>query len=440
MGSTVELRQPGPLGQITFDSYTVICLGFQVDNDARDKATAALDAASLQLTAAFPWLAGQVIIQGRTANQSGKYAIVPYPEKEGKSLVRRKDCTKLCPSYDEIIASRAPVSMLNSDILCSVSPMGYNMPQTVPWPVLLIEANYIDGGLILCFSSQHTGADMTGQGCIITYFAQALRNEPFDAADVNDGNQTPDIALLSHDEEPHHLRTLKRPSQLHLSYPLPVPPRSAMPWKCYRITASKAAEIKFLTQAYSTNDAITAFYAQTRTNARARAGMIPPNEPVFLERATNLRPQCGYSSRYLGSCPGGASSVLTPNQDPFSPSLTKSLRKDLDDVDGHYARSFATALANSTDRTMYYYGATSRMGRDLVVSSWAKLALSRSSFGDLLGMPGFVRRPDFPPAPVTYVMPLTRDGDVDLVVCATPEEHAALMRDEEWRKWTEQIG
>jgi trichothecene 3-O-acetyltransferase len=440
MGSTIELRQPGPLGQLTFDSYTVICLGFRVDNDARDQATAALDAASIKLTAAFPWLAGQVIIQGRTDKQSGKYAIVPYPEQEGKSLVQRKDCTQLSPSYDQIIASKAPLSMLNSDILCSVSPMGYNMPQTVPWPVLLIEANYIDGGLILCFSSQHTGADMTGQGHIISYFAQALRNEPFDPADVKDGNQTPDISLLSQNEASHHLSTLKRPSQLHVKYPTPVPPRSAMPWKCYRITASKAAELKSLTQAYSTNDAITAFYTQTHTNARAGAGMIPPNEPIFLERATSIRPQCGYSSRYLGSCAGGASSVLMPNQNALSPTLANSLRNDLNAVDEHYARSFATALATSPDSTMYYYGATSRMGRDLVVSSWAKLAVSRSNFGELLGMPGFVRRPNFPPAPVTYVMPLTRDGDVDLAVCATPEEHAALMRDEEWRKWTEQIG
>ncbi|KPI37349.1 Trichothecene 3-O-acetyltransferase [Cyphellophora attinorum] len=440
MGSTIEFRQPGPLGQVTFDSYTIIVLGFRVANDARDKAAAALDAASMKLTTAFPWLAGQVVIEGRTESKSGKYAIVPYPEQEGKSLVRTKDCTELCPSYDEILAAKAPFSMLDGDILVSTSPMGYNMPQSVPWPILVIEANYIDGGLLLAFSTQHTGADMTGQGRIITYFAQALRHESFDPEDVREGNRTPDtVKFITKDEQAHSLAGLHRPSQLQVKYPTPVPPKAAMPWVYYRVSAANAKHLKSLSKAYSTNDAITAFYVQTHTNVRAAAGVLKGDEAVVLQRAMSIREQCGYSDRYLGSTAGSPSTTLYPNTDLVT--VAAQLRKDLKNIDTHYARSFATALALDDDSTKYYYGADNRMGKDLVVSSWAKLPLCNTSFGEEMGgYPGFVRRPNLAPAPVTYILPLTRDGDVDLAICTTPDDHKLLQEDKEWCKYAEYIG
>lgn len=216
-----------------------------------------------------------------------------------------------------------------------------------------------------------------------------------------------------------------------------------MPWVYYRIPASKAAQLKSLTKAYSTNDAITALYALTHINARAAAGTIPANEPSILQRAASMRAQCGYHPlRYLGTCPGSPATSITPNMSLQT--LAAQLRTDLDAMDMHYARSLATALALSDDATKYYYGAEHRMGRDLVVSSWAKLPLATTDFGpELAGdeqYPGFVRRPNLYPAPVTYVMPLTREGDVDLAVCTTPEDHAVLRASEEWGKWAEYIG
>ena len=440
MGSTVELRQPGPIGQVGFDSYTIIVLGFRVANNEREKATAALYAASLKLAEAYPWLAGQVIIEGRTSTKSGQYKIVPYAEHEGKSLVHVKDCTSKCPSYDEILAAKGPFSMLDGDVLTSLAPMGYNMPRTVPWPVLVIEANYIDGGLLLTFQMQHNAADMTGQGRIITYFAQALRNEPFNPNDVLEGNRTPDIPLITSLETMHPLKCLIRASQLAIQYPTPVPPRAAMPWVYYRFSASSAASLKKLAKAYSTNDAITAFVAQRHTDARAAAELIPKDEPVVLQRAMSIRKACGYPENYLGATAGSPHNWIRPGDSLES--IAAATRESLNIIDSHYARSFATALQTWDDSTTLFYGSEHRVGRDLVVSSWAKLMVAKTDFGPALGgYPGFVRRPNLPPAPgICYFMPITREGDVDVAICNTPGDHEVLREDKLWGKYAEYIG
>src|SRR5271156_56535 len=153
----IAMQQPSIFGQLLLDTYTVILLGFRIpDTVSRDAVVANLDQSALKLTSIFPFLAGQVVVEGKDAMSTGNYRTVPYEPHTGKSVVRVKDCVELCPSFDELAAAKAPISLLDGDIL---SPKKGFMHQydmaTTENPVLIIQANFIKGGLLLCFASQH---------------------------------------------------------------------------------------------------------------------------------------------------------------------------------------------------------------------------------------------------------------------------------------------
>ncbi|KAF3069450.1 hypothetical protein CFAM422_007401 [Trichoderma lentiforme] len=56
------LRQPGIFGQLGWDTYTVVVLGFPDQPGVQqDEVMAALDKAAIKLLEAYPFLAGQVV-------------------------------------------------------------------------------------------------------------------------------------------------------------------------------------------------------------------------------------------------------------------------------------------------------------------------------------------------------------------------------------------
>lgn len=198
MGSAGHtLRQTGLFGQMTFDSYSIILLGFALETNDYAEACDALDIASRRFTEAFPFLAGQVICRGRTSTSSGTYSIVPYPPHEETVVRVGLGRTTSCKSFDEIVQAKAPFSLLDGEILCPVTGMGKPMPMDEPQPVFIIQANLIHGGLLLTFASQHSSSDMTGQGRIIHYFAQACQGKAFDLKDIEYGNQTPALPVAA---------------------------------------------------------------------------------------------------------------------------------------------------------------------------------------------------------------------------------------------------
>lgn len=81
------------------------------------------------------------------------------------------------------VDSRSPCSMRRSSLLA-------RLPErpTEPAPVLLLQANFIERGLLLVFNAQHNCTDMTGQVQAIKLLAQAMRDEAFTAEQRRIGN------------------------------------------------------------------------------------------------------------------------------------------------------------------------------------------------------------------------------------------------------------
>ncbi|KAL7950095.1 transferase family domain-containing protein [Trichoderma barbatum] len=448
-----KLRQPGIFGQLCWDTYTVIVLGFAEQPGAsRDDVLATLDSSALRLLSAYPFLAGQVIKRGQTSTNSGTYEIVPYPPHQNKSPVRRKDCTELCPSYEEILKADAPFAMLDGDVISPMKGMGYQYEAGTELPVFIVQANFIQGGLLLSFASMHNALDMNGQGIVLKMFAAAGRGEEFDAALVEAGNRDADtiVPLLRPGEAAASHKSMRRPSTLNISGPQNSRPRPAV-WTYWRFPADQLVELKKAASSgrswVSTNDAITAFVVQRLTAARVGVGRVAAGEQVQLQRGvdsrTLLTPPVEHG--YLGHLVALADTTWHTAQELCDASLADTaleVRESLKRVDDHFIRSLATLIKNTQDKTTIFYGANNKAGRDFLVSSWAQLHwLSQCDFGPGLGAPDFVRRARLSDVPdLTYIMPKNRAGDMHIATCLFHEDFVGLANDEIWRQRTQLVG
>ena len=430
-----NLRQPGIFGQMCFDSYTIVTLGFAIDDSHQESIVQNLDEASLKVTATFPFVGGQVVIEGRTTTESGLYKIVPYPPHDGHSLVYRKDCTSLLPPYAEIASTKAPFSKLDGNVLSPMPGFGAILSTDIPWPVLIIQANLISGGLLLTFASEHNALDMNGQGHLIKLFSTACNNQPFDPLDIKLGNEDPVQDLLKPGEKSIDLSVMKRPSMLASPTPPAPPPCSWTYWRC---PASVLAQLKSSSRAYSTNDAFCAFYFQAICAARIALGVIKSDELIHFGRAANARKPMGLTDKHMGHAVAHADTLLLPTESLAH--IAAELRKTLGTIDGNWARSAISHINNTADKTTIFYGGMHRAGKDVMLSSWAHHPMYQLEFGNL-GKPDFCRRPRMGLVPdLAYLMPRTREGDMDVAVCLRPEEVEALHRVKEWEEVMEHIG
>ena len=483
-----HIRQPGVFGQMTWDTYTVALFGFRTSRPHSDVIDA-LDAAALRLTSAFPFLAGQVVLENRTTSNSGTYRVAPYLPHAGKCLIIRKDCTTICPCFEEIAAARAPFSMLPSDVFSATEAMGYTYDYSKPRRVMVIQANLLRGGVVLCFSSHHNALDMNGQGQMIKYFAAACRGEDFDTKDVELGNKDEHhfLSLLRNGEKCLTHENMRCPSKLHPSSPheralkeeerLESPqkqaeqetqaveqasPQQKLSWRycCFphrslkhlKSLASPNPHSSSAQQWVSTDDVMVAFYIQRLTALRLASptSHVEANTPIIVSRAANGRSRLDppappqYVGHMVVSSETDFPSARQLVNAPFS-DVAAELRKSVNALDDHHVRSFATLLDKTEDKSTIFYGARHLPGQNFMNTSWAGLGLYQTSFGDVFGQgnekPVFVRRPAFRVVPdLSYVMPKDVRGDVDIGICLAEQDWELLKGDEVWREFVEDIG
>jgi trichothecene 3-O-acetyltransferase len=126
--------------------------------------------------------------------------------------------------------------------------------------------------------------------------------------------------------------------------------------------------------------------------------------------------------------------------EPLS-ALAIKVRRDIGQVNDHAMRSLFHLLQTSKDKTIINYGATMNGEADIMLTSWVAQKLYDASFGDILGKPDFVRRPKLPDAlSLGYLMPLTREGDVDVIISLSDEDFEALQADTKWQEFVDFLG
>ncbi|CAG7970492.1 unnamed protein product [Penicillium salamii] len=436
-------------------TYNHGTLGFKIDHDdQRATIIRALQSATAKLIASFPWLAGAVVNEGSGPGNSGVFKLVDWPKNSSSAnlILRVRDYTESLSSFVDLLSHKAPCSMIDGKLVASYPgfPESYDDSADKPAPILAIQANFIKGGLLLNFSTQHNAIDASGMMQVIKLFSVAMQGVDFSSTAIQEGNRDRNtvIPLIPSGE------TIRDHS--HLQIPpnfAPSPPSilDGVPrWGYFLMSSSSVPKIKAAALQFqesdqpvpfiSSNDALSAFYWKCIADVRTQNGQSPQIISKFL-RAIDARKAMGVSYEYMGHMVYHAATRMTFEElqkEPIS-AIACRLRSDLNDVNnGFSVRSYATYIANTPNKSRILYGGLFNRDTDVGASAVANADFFHS-FG-VIGKPMFARRPYLAPIPgCVYFMP--SEGPVlPVLVCLRDDEMDGLKNHPEWSKVTEFIG
>ncbi|KAG8163171.1 hypothetical protein KVR01_007649 [Diaporthe batatas] len=442
--------------------YTQLTLCFPVGNESpglRAEVIENLERGLARLCRTFPWLAGKVVQDGGefkiTSTASAPHLVVK--ELQGHGPV---------PSWDELNRANFPFRMLDED---AISPCRTMVEPGAERPVLIIQANFVQGGLLLTFNAQHGGMDMTGQGQVIALFAKACRGEDFTEDELEVGNMKRTRWIpISDDDAPDHpeasrpggeqnVRPLASDSNSRGGFSGPQQPRSgSLVWAYLEFPAASLANLKQLGSEtlntsdatfVSTDDVLTALTWQLMTRARQPGLNSQQSTKTTLTRNVDIRSHFGLPSTYPGLMTTSTIHEHTVDDVEHKPlgAVASSLRAALRPaLLRESAKAQASIIARCKESAAQMsVAARSNRRLDVKVSSWAREKLYDLDFGPCLGRPKAVRRPKFGDGAregLVYFLPRERDGSIVVGVCLREEDMDRLREDEEARRWASWIG
>lgn len=452
----LEIDHLDVMGQQPFlhKLYTQLCCIFPVaDNTTHDRVIATLRHGLDRLSESFPWLAGDVINEGASEGHTGVYRIVP----SGKIplIIRDLRGDPSAPTMDGLRRANYPMSMLDEKLIAPCLTL--NLPGNSiglaadSAPVFVVQANFVEGGLMLVIVGQHNVMDMTGQGHVMNLMSRACRNQLFTPDEILIGNpdRTKTIPLLDDAYEPGP----ELDPQIVTPKPeisKDSPPQSS--WAYVTFSAASLATLKSLatktvTQSsrfVSTDDTVSAFIWQCIS--RARIPRLGPSSQSTFARAVDVRQRMGIPATYPGMLQNMTynSDTLQSLADKPLGAIASRLRAQLDPkiTDLAYnTRAMATFIARSADKTKLSVTACVDIPSGLMLSSWAKIDTYELDFNLGLGKPEAVRRPCFVPfESLIYLMPKSPNGEMAVAMCLRDEDWRRLNVDEEFNKYARYVG
>lgn len=409
-----------------------------------------------RLSRKFPWVAGKVI------KDDDGFKIAPTETYLGLVVKELQDGATV-PTWEELRRADFPFSMLDED---AIAPCKTMVEPDAERPVLLAQANFVKGGLLLTFNAQHGSMDMAGQGQVITLFAKACRGEDFTKEEVGVGNmQRTGRIPISGDEMPGATdcpdlkpREVVEDGEAK-EKPREVPPRApsdTLEWAYLDFPAASLSSLKQLASQtlatdmtfVSTDDVLTAFIWQSITRARQPRLDNPRSTPTTLTRNVDVRRHFNLSPTYPGLMIAATSHTCSVDDLVSHKSLgalASDLRVALDPDSLRKSAGFqATAISQNKDAAAQRsIAALSNPSFDVRLSSWAKEKLYDLDFGSCLGQPEAVRRPKFINGAregLVYFLPKGRDGSIMVGICLREEDMGRMRLDGEVVRWSRWIG
>jgi trichothecene 3-O-acetyltransferase len=450
-------------GQLpSLQSYTQFCLLFPDRQSSRDLTLRKLENTSVRLASIFPWLSGQVVNEGCGVGSSGIFKIVPYRSPgTGFDICVKEDASL---DYRDMAERKMPMAVLDGNRLSPKHDLTrmYNLA-TAPAPVLVLQVTFLRGGVAMTFAAAHNAMDMSGLGKLIDLFARILRAEEVTADEIEWGNKDRRelFALLRPSEEVLDHGMLAIDPEDKRKRDTGIPPARAR-WEYARFKNAKLAQLKDLASSQessdrvgnqdspskiSTDDALSAFIWQRIMLSRYPCVLPSPRtaETTVMCRAINGRRFLNPSipASYMGQmvcCTFHSISLSAVTMEHLS-NVARELRCKLNQQNDHSIRSFFSFVQKKEDKRLISFTARMNLSRDLLISSGAGLEVYHVDFGPTFGMPEWVRRPRWDSAEgVIYLMPKTREGDIDAAICLSEQDWDRMHRDMVWNEFAEYIG
>lgn len=150
----------GPFGQLPFlRTYTLTMPCFSLPSGVnRSEVTGQLTEAGHTPTSRFPGLAGQVVRKASPKSSEGLNSVIhgvqAYTHPDG-SIFIFKHIGDEFPTYGQVHAADTPASFLNGHVPVPMKGEPNHYTDATPQPVLVIQANIVEGGLLICFAEMH---------------------------------------------------------------------------------------------------------------------------------------------------------------------------------------------------------------------------------------------------------------------------------------------
>jgi len=426
--------------------YTQLCFIFplqNMDNDTPRVIETTLCKGLERLRQHIPWVGGNVVL-----SSSGIYE-VQFSGSAPTLIV--KDLTTTLPGYNEIRQAGFPSSMLDEKIIapCPTLPCGHQDST----PVFMVQANFVEFGLLLVFAAQHNCLDLHGQVQLIEHFAKACRDEDFKHDELAVAN------LLSIDIATHHIGRVVTPRIEPEAQSTNLPEVDVQDpedfhaniWAYFQFSGASLRRLKDIANRdkfakfISTDDALSGLLWQAVL--RSRQSRLGPDETFSkFERQVNARTHVEVPSAYLGNMVYKSQTHL-PIVDVLENSLgqlSSYLRNSLepDPSIEYQMRDAATRLQEELGTRPTDVGTRQKLPlTDIRLSSWAQGKCYDLGFGDRLGKPEAVRRPSFEAwEGLAYFMPKDRNGGIVVAICLQEDDLTRLRHDEAFSSFSTYIG
>ncbi|CAI9634530.1 unnamed protein product [Alternaria burnsii] len=157
-----------------FTINTQTCFAFTTsDTSSHETIVGTLNNGLARLSAAFPWLACDVVNEGSGNGSTGVYK---FKASAGTHAVVVKDLSRdnSTPTMDSFVRVGFPISMLDEEMVAPRKTFT-DQNHSKSAPNFLIQATFIPEGLLMTFLAQHNTMDMTGQAHMIRLFFKACR-------------------------------------------------------------------------------------------------------------------------------------------------------------------------------------------------------------------------------------------------------------------------
>ncbi|KAJ5864488.1 Transferase [Penicillium soppii] len=439
--------------------YTQLCSVYAIsDTSSHDTIIDILINGLDQLAKSFPWLTGQVVNEGAGDGHTGVFKITPLDKIQLVVKDLRPDSS--APTMNSLRQANYPFTMFDENVIapCTTLNLPDNPPSITSESALVfcVQANFIEGGLMLTTVTQHNVMDMTGHDFIMRLLSKACKNEPFTNEELTIGNMNRSRAIPLLDDsytpgpELAHQIVKPPPSNSDTASDPVVPPQST--WAYIELSATQLNALKSLatktlppsTTFISTDDAISAFIWQCI--ARARASRLGATSKSMLARAVDVRQRLGMPKAYPGLVQAMTYNTGTIRQISEEPLgiVAAQIRSQLDPKNNDLAfntSALATFLSRSHDRTKASITASVDVSSDFMLSSWSRISCYELDFGLGLGKPEAVRRPHFTPFEgLGYLMPRSPAGELQAAICLRDEDWDGFKADEEFTKYATHIG
>lgn len=467
-----SFREFSPLDEMLPPLYFAYVLCFPITTGSKETIRTLLQSSLSALVAERPYLTGNA-----KRDDSGKarpgHLVLDIPEPLEDMKIVFNDLTHPASgwkeTYQQMQAAGMPPRKLDAHVL---APLTAGIGETSK--VFSVQANFIDGGLLLAMCFHHNFVDAYGASRIIARLSEHCNGSAAvpeaDGVNANDGmpdifkveaiKASYDYDKLKHNPELWRLNCLdwreKPKDYVPFEWPIVLPsllPPTDPPVNSsmFSFTSQALADLKKFANPndgdawVSTNDALVAFLWRHVMRARfpwsvegAQSGNKDESAVVV---ALDGRKDLSLPPSYIGNCLFHCFTDLPigyiGSKDTALSGMALSIRKTINKTRDPKLLTDVVALAATipTCQSMHY--GADNLGKDLYITSWTDLPFYRLNWG-LLGKTDFIRIPDRHFESLCCILP-PRHGVVDVIMSMKDDHGVKLRKDKDFAQFAKLV-